>query len=49
MKKMGYSNELDKVLRHALSELIENYQSGISMFDANKNINYGKMYQILKN
>lgn len=48
MKKMGYSNELDIVIRSALSELIENYQNGISMFDAKSNINYGKMYQTLK-
>ena len=48
MKKMGYSNDLDVVIRHALSELIHNYQSGISMFDANININYGNIYQMLK-
>ncbi|MBR2707905.1 MAG: DUF402 domain-containing protein [Bacilli bacterium] len=49
LKKMGYSNDLDVVIRHALSELIEGYQSGIKMFDNEVNINYGKMYQLLKN
>ena len=48
MKKMEYSSELDVVIRNALSELINDYQSGISMFDTEMNINYGKFYQMLK-
>lgn len=47
-KKMNYSDDLDKVVRNALSELITDYQSGVVMFDNYLNLEYGKMYQELK-
>ncbi len=48
-KKMNYSDDLDVVVRHALSELITDYQKGISMFDRNINLKYAEEYQKLKN
>ena len=47
-KKMGYSDDLDVVIRHALSELINDYQKGLSMFDFKKNLKYGEDYRLLK-
>ena len=47
-KKMNYSDDLDIVIRHALSELINDYQSGSSMFDLDINLKYGDEYQKLK-
>ncbi len=47
-KKMNYSDELDIVIRHALSQLITDYQKGISMFDENINLKYALEYQELK-
>ena len=49
MRKMNYSSDLDVAIRHALSELINNYREGVSMFNNVININYGKIYQSLKN
>lgn len=48
-KKMHYSDDLDIVIRHSLSELITDYQNGISMFDLKKNLEYGEEYKLLKN
>ena len=48
-KKMNYSDNLDIVIRHALSELITDYQKGISMFNENINLEYAKEYQNIKN
>ena len=48
-KKMNYSDDLDIVIRHALSELITDYQKGISMFNENINLEYAKEYQNIKN
>ena len=48
-KKMNYSDDLDTVIRHALSELITDYQKGISMFNENINLEYAKEYQNIKN
>lgn len=48
-KKMNYSSDLDIVLRNALSELIDNYKSGIMAFDLETNLRYGDEYQRLKN
>ena len=47
-KKMHYSDDLDIVIRHSLSELITDYQNGISMFDLKKNLEYGDEYKLLK-
>ncbi len=47
-KKMGYSDELDMVIRNALSELITNYQEGVSMFDLDTNLKYEEEYIKLK-
>ncbi|MBR3208973.1 MAG: DUF402 domain-containing protein [Bacilli bacterium] len=47
-KKMNYSDDLDKVVRNALSELITEYQGGSLMFDNFLNSEYGKIYQDLK-
>lgn len=47
-KKMNYSDDLDKVIRNALSELITEYQGGSLMFDNFLNSEYGKIYQDLK-
>ena len=47
-KKMGYSDDLDKVLRNALSELITSYQSGEIMFDLENNLKYEEEYMRLK-
>ena len=46
---MNYSNDLDIVIKHALSELIVSYQNGSCMFDSLSNTQYGKKYQLLKN
>ena len=47
-KKMNYSDDLDVVVRHALSELITDYQNGVSMFDLDTNMKYENEYQKLK-
>ena len=47
-KKMNYSDDLDKVITNALSELITDYQKGVKMFDISLNMEYGKLYQELK-
>ena len=47
-KKMNYSDDLDKVVTNALSELITEYQNGVKMFDMSLNLEYGKLYQDLK-
>lgn len=47
-KKMGYSKELDMVINNSLSELITDYQNHASMFDRERNLTYGKLYQELK-
>ena len=47
-RKMNYSYELDVVIRRALSGLINDYQKGISMFNLDINLEYGKLYQRLK-
>lgn len=47
-RKMGYSKELDIAIRHGLSELIDNYKKGISMFDYRVNTKYEYEYQWIK-
>ena len=47
-KKMGYSSELDVVIRNALSELITSYQSGDKMFDLETNLKYEEEYLKLR-
>lgn len=47
-RKMGYPKELDIVIRHALSELIENYKKGMKMFNSGVNMKYEYEYQWLK-
>lgn len=47
-KKMNYSDELDVAIRSALSELITDYQNGVSMFDKNTNLKYEEEYQRLR-
>ncbi|MBR2840818.1 MAG: DUF402 domain-containing protein [Bacilli bacterium] len=44
-RKMCYSKQLDIVIRHALSELIENYKKGMSMFQSGVNLKYEYEYQ----
>lgn len=47
--KMHYSKELDIVIRNSLSELINDYQNHISMFDKHRNLSYGEKYKKLTN
>lgn len=47
-KKMNYSKDLDTVINSSLSELITNYQNHIPMFNNELNLQYGEMYQELK-
>lgn len=47
-RKMGYSKDLDIVIRHALSELIENYKDGMAMFNHGVNMKYEYEYQWYK-
>jgi len=47
-KKMGYSADLDKVIRNGLSELITCYQNGDDMFNLEKNLKYEDEYKMLK-
>ena len=47
-KKMGYSDDLDKVINNGLKELIGEYSNGATMFDAKKNYNYLNLYNMLK-
>ena len=47
-KKMNYSDNLDIVIRSALSELITDYQNGALMFSSGVNLNYEKEYQRLR-
>lgn len=47
-KKMGYSDDLDKVIQYSLSELISSYKNSEVMFDKNKNIKYVYEYQKIK-
>ena len=47
-KKMGYSNELDIVLKKALSDLINDYRSNDFMFNTEINNHYLKQYLNIK-
>lgn len=47
-KKMGYSDDLDKVIRNGLSELITCYQNHGDMFNLEKNLDYEDEYMRLK-
>lgn len=46
--KMGYSEDLDKVINNALIELIDEYKSKSSMFDSKQNQEYLTLYLNLK-
>lgn len=43
-KKMGYSDDLDKVINNAMDDLIKEYSNGAFMFDKKKNEEYLKVY-----
>ena len=47
-KLMNYSDDLDKVIRSSLSELIKDYQSNVIMFNEQVNKEYCKLYLQLK-
>ena len=47
-KKMHYSKDLDKVIKNALSDLINAYKNCEFMFDSKKNLEYLNQYNILK-
>lgn len=47
-KKMRYSDDLDRVIRNALSELITSYQNGEIMFNLDNNLIYEEEYMKLK-
>ncbi|MEG0409216.1 MAG: DUF402 domain-containing protein [Bacilli bacterium] len=47
-KIMNYSTELDIVIRSALTELINEYQKGIPMFQQETNLNYHIAYKELQ-
>ena len=47
-KKMGYSDDLDKVIKNGLSELITCYQKNGDMFNLEKNLDYEDEYMRLK-
>ncbi len=47
-KKMGYSDELDLVINHAMKELIEDYNDGVHMFNKEQNEKYLSLYYELK-
>ena len=46
--KMNYSADLDIVINNALSELINDYQKHVPMFDHDLNMHYEDIYQSLK-
>lgn len=48
-KQMNYSDELDKVIKNAMKQLIDDYKNGSFMFDSNGNSEYLKQYLQLKN
>jgi len=43
-KIMNYSVDLDKVITKSLDELIDEYKSGVCMFNAKKNQEYCRLY-----
>ena len=43
-KKMGYSDDLDKVINGAMDDLIKEYVDGAFMFNSKKNEEYLKLY-----
>lgn len=45
---MGYSDDLDKVLKNALTELIEEYNNDNFAFNEQRNKNYSSLYFKLK-
>lgn len=47
-KIMNYSKDLDKVIKHALEELIDLYKSGSSVFSSERNYKYYKEYEEIK-
>lgn len=47
-KKMNYSDDLDKVINNAMSDLIHDYSEGVIMFDEKKNNEYLEEYLKLK-
>ena len=46
--KMGYSDDLDKVINNGLNELINEYKKGVIMFSEKKNKEYLELYLSLK-
>ena len=47
-KTLNYSDELDRIIRNALTELIKDYKKNIVMFDKNTNYNYYQLYKKIK-
>lgn len=47
-KKMNYSDDLDKVINNAMSDLIHDYSEGAIVFDEKKNNEYLEEYLKLK-
>ena len=47
-KKMNYSDDLDGVIKNALSELIKDYQSNMVMFNEQVNKEYCRQYLQIK-
>lgn len=48
-KIMNYSNNLDSAIKNGLDELIKLYKSNAIMFNADRNVNYNKLYNKLIN
>ncbi len=48
-KILNYSDDLDNIIRNALSELIDNYKKNVSMFDKNINYQYYQQYKKIRN
>lgn len=47
-KLMKYPDDLDLILKHSLSELINDYRNGEPYFNTKKNLSYEKIYQNYK-
>jgi len=47
-KKMGYGDDLDTVINHAMKELLDGYYNKIPMFSSEQNEEYLKLYFQLK-
>ena len=47
---MGYSDDLDKAIKHGLDDLINYYKSSDEVFNQKKNLDYYEKYlEIIKN